>query len=368
MKITNIYRYILFFVIITIVLAIFYYIFKIIKRSEEIKKERIISQIGEPYFITDTITPFNIKLTGDKPDENGGLSYIKKYTNALNVKLIHDMYKNDFNMELPKDTHIIFGAGTTMMISALYYALQKKLDRTLLVNTDLDIFYILHRKLTYPAKKIEWVNSNEPSDLAVLVSPSNPLGLITKPSELKQKYQLYDVVYDKFIFTGKNNTVNEELYEEFRRNKNIYITTSFSKLGLAGVRFGFLLTRDYEIAKYAKEYVDITSVRYPTAGATISRIGYYKWFHNKGWKKMIYDTIIERRAFFYEHANKHNIQILSKNNLVPYVYTDKSVQWWLKKFNVETRRGSDFNDTDDNSRFNLMISNEYWNEFVRRFS
>jgi len=176
------------------------------------------------------------------------------------------------------------------------------------------------------------------------------------------------VVYDKFLFTGKDMTVNEELYEEFKKNKNIYITTSFSKLGLAGVRFGFLLTRDYEIAKYAEEYVKITSVRYPTAGATISRIGYYRWFHNKGWKKHIYDTIKERREFFYKKCEKHNIQILSKNDLVPYVYTDKSVQWWLKKFNVETRKGSDFNDTDDNSRFNLMISNEYWDEFVRRFS
>ena len=368
MKHSNIYRHIFILIIITIILAIVYYIFKIMKRKEEIKKERIISSIGDPYFITDSISPFDITLTGDKPDENGGLSYVKKYTNDLNVKLINDMYNHDFNMELPKDTRIIFGAGTTMMISALYYALQKKLNRPLLVNTDLDIFYILHRNLTLTAKKIEWVKSTEPSDLAVIVSPSNPLGLITKPSELKQKYQLYDVVYDKYLFTGKDKTVNEELYEEFKTNKNIYITTSFSKLGLPGARFGFLLTRDNEIAEYAKEYVDIASIRYPTAGATISRVAYYRWFHNKTWKKNIYNTIKLRRDFFYKHASKHNIQILSKNELVPYIYTDKSVKWWLKKFNVETRKGSDFNDANDNSRFNLMISNEYWDEFVRRFS
>jgi aspartate/methionine/tyrosine aminotransferase len=367
MKISN-YRYILLVSIIILVFLILYKIFTKIKRNEEVKKETIISQIGEPYFITDTITPFNISLTGDNPGENGGLSYIKKYTNALNVELIHDMYKNDFNMELPKDTHIIFGAGTTMMISAVYYALQKKLNRVLLINTDLDVFYVLHRKLTYPAKKVEWVNPNDHADLAVLVSPSNPLGLITKPSDLKQKYQLYDVVYDKFIFTGKNNTVNEELYKEFEINKNIYIATSFSKLGLAGARFGFLLTRDNEIAKYAKEFVDICSVRYPTAGATISRIGYYRWFKNKNWKENIYNTIKERREFFYKQCEKHNITIYSKNDLVPYVYTNKSVEWWLKNFNVETRKGSDFNDIDDNSRFNLMISNIYWDEFVRRFS
>ena len=40
----------------------------------------------------------------------------------------------------------------------------------------------------------------------------------------------------------------------------------------------------------------------------------------------------------------------------------------MKNFNVETRKGSDFNDTNDNSRFNLMLSQDYWDEFMRRFS
>ena len=54
--------------------------------------------------------------------------------------------------------------------------------------------------------------------------------------------------------------------------------------------------------------------------------------------------------------------------IVPFIYTDKSVDWWMQHFNVETRKGSDFNDSDANSRFNLMISENYWQEFIRRFT
>ena len=49
------------------------------------------------------------------------------------------------------------------------------------------------------------------------------------------------------------------------------------------------------------------------------------------------------------------------------MYTDKSVEWWVSNFNVETRKGSDFNDTDNHSRFNLMLTEECWEEFMRRF-
>ena len=38
-----------------------------------------------------------------------------------------------------------------------------------------------------------------------------------------------------------------------------------------------------------------------------------------------------------------------------------------QKFIVETRKGTDFNDTDENSRFNLMITDANWTEFIKRF-
>jgi len=336
---------------------------------QDLKTKTIISNIGEPYLMEDSISPFNITLTSDKPDNNGGLSYLKEYTDNKNIQCINDYYKSELNIELPKDTKIIFGAGTTMMVAALYYALQKKLNRNITAQTNTKIFYSLHKKLAMPLKNIEWVSQdNINADLAVLVSPSNPEGIITDPKSLSHKYKLYDVVYDKALFTGQFKSINTNLYEEFSINKNIYITSSFSKLGIPGARFGYLITRDDDIALYSKEFVDIYSVRYPTAGATIGRIAFYRYFISHDWQLKLYNILQKRIDFFKTYCKKYNIKIFNTTHYVPYMYTNKSVEWWMKNFNVETRKGDDFGDTNNHSRFNLMISNDHWNEFVRRFT
>ena len=179
---------------------------------------------------------------------------------------------------------------------------------------------------------------------------------------------LYDIVYDKLSFTGKDIPINIGLFEEFAINKNIFITTSFSKLGIAGVRFGFLITRDDQIAEYCNEYINIVSVRTPTASATIGRLCYYRYFKNKSFSINIYDIIQNRKKIFIKYADKHNIKIINNITNIPYIYTNKNTEWWLKNLNTETRKGSDFNDIDANSRFNLMISEDKWNEFIRRFT
>lgn len=333
----------------------------------KIKSETINSNIGDPFLTENMLSPLTITLTSDKSQENGGLSFQNKYTNELNIKLVHDYYKDFFNIKLPSDTKIIFGSATTMMIPAYYYAVQKKENKSISVNTNLNIYYPLHKLATNILKNAEWVNSNSNSDLSVIASPSNPLGLITNIKDVKSKYILYDVVYDVYIFTGKFKTVNPELYKEFETNKNVSIVSSFSKLGIAGVRFGFLLTRDDEIAQYAEEYVNILSIRYNATSATIARLTYYKHLRSKSRNEIIYNNIKYRRKFFVKYAKKHGIEILNKTYKIPYIYTNKSTDWWLKTFNVNTASGIEFNDTQEHSRFYLMISDKYWNEFERRF-
>jgi hypothetical protein len=115
-----------------------------IKRIEELKSETIISEIGEPYLMEESISPYNVTLTNDIPNGNGGLSYLKINTDKLNIRMIHDMYEKDYDIKLPEDTHIVFGAGSTMTVAALYYALQKKLQKKIYAKTNSDVFYILH--------------------------------------------------------------------------------------------------------------------------------------------------------------------------------------------------------------------------------
>lgn len=358
------YIFVVFFVILCTLAIILYNYFR---NASILQNETIIARIGEPYLMEDTISPFYCHLTADYANQNGGLSYLHEETDAKNRQLIHDYYKDSFDKSLPNDTKIVFGGGTTMMIAACYYALYKKLNRPIDVKTNSKVCYVLHKKMTKIVPEINWKDENMSADMNVIVSPSNPLGAITDAHSLKEKYMLYDVVYDKFIFTGQKNSVNESLYEEFATNDGVFIACSFSKLGIAGVRFGFLLTRDEEIAKYAKEYVDIISVTYPTSNATVARLVYYEHFNKSAFDTYIYDKLEARKAFFLEHAPRHGIKILNIANNVPYMYTDKSMEWWIKMFNVETRPGEDFNDTNEHSRFNMMISDKYWNEFARRF-
>ena len=79
----------------------------------------------------------------------------------LNKKMVHDYFKSEHNIILPKDTKIIFGSGTSMTVIALYYALQKKLKKHIKVKTNTDIFYILHEKLAKLLKNVDWVYSFE---------------------------------------------------------------------------------------------------------------------------------------------------------------------------------------------------------------
>ena len=119
--------FLLIFIAIIIISYLFFYIFNKIQRKEEIKKETIISSIGEPYFIENAISPLRVELTPDILGQNGGLSYLSDDTDKLNIQMIHDLFKTEYNIVLPADTQIIFGVGSTMMITALYYALEKKL-------------------------------------------------------------------------------------------------------------------------------------------------------------------------------------------------------------------------------------------------
>ena len=346
-----------------------YFVHKHLERAHLLSTQPIRSNIGEPYLMEDSISPLQVTLTSNTPNENGGLSYLKENSHHKNIEMIHDKYKRA-GITLPKDTKIIFGGGTTVMVAALYYALQKKLNRPIIATTNTSVFYFLHKHITEVVPNVTWKTNTTNGDLAVIVSPSNPLGIVTSPKYLREPYKLFDVVYDKNIFTGSEKRVNEELYKEFENDDSIFITSSFSKFGLAGVRFGYLLTRDPVIAEYCIEYVNFTSVRYPTAAGTITRTAYYKYFIDPSWQKKIYDTITYRRNFFYKHCDRHEITVLNKNHhdYIPYVYTNKSVEWWKSRFNVCTRPGEDFSDTNDNSRFNLMISQDVWNEFERRFT
>ena len=65
---------------------------------------------------------------------------------------------------------------------------------------------------------------------------------------------------------------------------------------------------------------------------------------------------------------KYNVKSLNITNYVPYIYNNKSKEWWKNNFNVNVRPGSDFEDVNNNSRFNLMLTSKDWISFIYIFS
>jgi hypothetical protein len=325
---------------------------------------------GEPYFITDSISPVNSTFTQNFPKLPGGLSYRTTFTDLDNYNMIKEYLKFTINYDLPSDTFVLFGVGSTQLFAAYYFAVQKYLDEKITISSFVPkIYYTLHRNITFTLPNVEWKDNLKNPDILVYVSPNNPNGLIANINKNKfGKYNVFDVVYDVPLFTGKYESVNKELYEKFNNDKSYTIISSFSKLGLSGARCGFLLTRDENLIEGIKFYIENNSLVPPSLGITLTREVFNTYYLNKDWYNTNYNKLKNRIIQFIELSKNKDISILNITFDVPFIYNNKSAQWWLDNYNVIVRSGIDFADTPQNSRFNLMISDNEWNNFVKRFS
>jgi len=211
-----------------------------------------------------------------------------------------------------------------------------------------------------------------------MVSPNNPDGYVFTESDFLNLKDggnadmqiLSDLIYDSPLFTS-TSTVNPWIWNYFRDDsygmrEKTFILSSFSKLGIPGVRYGFALVNDKEIADNMSEYIFNTVVVPPTAGAQLAYNNYNRYWKNIEWFQKLYKKLEKRRAQFDAVAPRNGITVLKFSNYAPYIYTDKSQEWWIENFNVKTRVGTDFNDTIEHSRISLMLLDREWNELIKR--
>jgi aspartate/methionine/tyrosine aminotransferase len=284
--------------------------------------------------------------------------------------MIKEYLKFTINYNLPSDTFVLFGVGSTQLFAAYYFAVQRYLNKKIIVSSFVpEIYYTLHRDITFTLPNMDWEDNLNNPDILVYVSPNNPNGLIANINNLKSgKYNVFDVVYDVPLFTGKFETINKELYEKFDVDNSYTIISSFSKLGLSGARCGFLLTRDINLIEGIRFYIENNSLVPPSLGITLTRNVFNTYYLNKDWYDMNYNKLKNRIGEFIELSEGKHIKILNITFNVPFIYNDKSAEWWLNNYNVIVRSGIDFADTPEHSRFNLMISDNEWNNFIKRFS
>jgi hypothetical protein len=350
--------------------------------------DNINARLGDPYIIGRTLAPNLLCSDIDIPNAPSGLSYTSYNTEQRDIDVIKYLYNKNYNITLPTDIKIVFGCGSTSLAPAYIYALGKKLNKTLSVSSSIERTYGIYKNVaSYIVPNTTWSDLDKDSDLCVNVSPNNPDGKIINLQDylsyLQQstvdntKYLLLDSIYDSPQFTGQFTSVNSWVWDYFLGNntdgidmtKNIAIISSFSKLGISGFRYGYVLTRDDDIYNYMNDYIFNTIVLAPTAGAQSAFNHMYSTWNTTSWYTSIYNKLYSRYIQFSTLAQQKGITILNESHKAPYIYTDKSTTWWLDNYNVTARVGTDFDDSDSNySRLSLMILDSDWNELIRRLS
>lgn len=340
---------------------------------------QINARLGDPYVISETIAPNTNTFNIDKPCVPSGLSYTNFATATRDEELIRTLYRDIHKIDIPEDTYILTSCGSTHLGAALIYAVQKKLDKGIVLTAPRSVTYGIYRKVSESMlRDTSWVDEEKTADLCVVVSPNNPDGYVFTESDFLNLKDggnpdmqiLSDLIYDSPLFTS-TSTVNPWIWNYFKDDsygmrEKTFILSSFSKLGIAGVRYGFALVNDKEIADNMGEYIFNTVVVPPTAGAQLAYNNYNRYWKNIEWFQKLYKKLEKRRAQFGAVAPRNGITVLNFSNYAPYIYTDKSQEWWVENFNVKTRVGTDFNDTIEHSRISLMLLDREWDELIKR--
>ena len=148
---------------------------------------------------------------------------------------------------------------------------------------------------------------------------------------------------------------------EYFENDYICEVDSISKIGFAGIRFGFMITKNKKLAKFADEYLQNVA------------LGQNLW-SNKSFV-MRYDYITDRKLYksIYKQLQKRHEQIreiipselIISNTIVPYFFVAIPKNKF-DKIGVDTVAGEAFSTTNQYSRISMMLSNDDWNELLRR--
>jgi histidinol-phosphate/aromatic aminotransferase/cobyric acid decarboxylase-like protein len=335
--------------------------------------------LGEPYMICESIAPNSNCFSSDKPDAPSGLNYLSTFTNQRNINVIKDLYKNLYGITIPSTATIITGCGgSTLLYGAYFYAVQRKLGKDIIVSSPRKVTYGGPKNISNILKNTQWIDQYNQADVYAIVSPNNPDGYIYNDSDFTNfnknpnAYLLIDSIYDARHFTNQT-TLNSWCWNYLSDSSNsmfnkIAILSSFSKLGIAGLRYGYIIVNDAEIVQDINNYIWCTTLVPPSSGAQCAYNNYISYWNKLQWNHNIYTKFQTRFQQFKNVIKKHGIILFNVTSYAPYLYTDKSPAWWLTNFNIKTRSGTEFSDTAEHSRISLMVYDHQWDAIIKRLS
>lgn len=321
----------------------------------------------EPFILESRVEPYNIGFTAIRTaNKPGGLSYDdEKVSNQL-IGKIKQLYTDIYNITLPKDAQIILGVGMVQLMSGYFYAVQKvrnQLTSISFYNSEKPHF-AFYKGIVEITKNCKFVERN--GDVNVIVSPMNPDGaLFEYEPKLKKGFVLFDLFYDNPIYTGQFSPISKEVYDVFNENPNCVLCNSFSAFGMPGTRCGFFIVRNPKILEEMKYFVKYNTIS-NSSNNSVANEAVSKYFLRKEFYLGPYNRLMKRHETFTALAKKLDITILNKSTNIPFAYTGKSSDFWLKIFGIRTAPGSEFDDTNEHSRLSLMISEKDWEELISR--
>eukprot|EP01083_Nonionella_stella_P087269 242687_1 len=151
--------------------------------------------------------------------------------------------------------YIVIGNGCTQLINALIYAFSKIENQVLTVFAQTPYYQQYKDYAQFNPSLSQWNASyfqHENKDLIEFVTiPNNPTGTMNKRYYMKNKYTVYDMVYN-WPSVALNMTDNVDFD---------YMLFSMSKLtGHAGTRIGWAFVRNVTVAQYMTQFIRIMNI------------------------------------------------------------------------------------------------------------
>lgn len=329
--------------------------------------KKIVASTVDPFIFISRLQPYSIDFTANIKSGVGGLSYGLTFVQEKLISNLRKLYETIYNTVLLKDVLILFGVGSTQLMNAYFYAVAKKEKRETTVgffNNNPPTFDFI-KEIVDVTKNCKFVEYGE-KDIEVVVCPNNPNGALFNVSEeLLKKYVMFDSYYDVPIYTGKFEPASPYMFDILNKNMKSVVISSFSGFGLPGARCGYALVRDSELFENMKQFLYASSITNSSNMAVINT-AMERHFLDRTFYTGPMNRLQKRREQMLAAFQKNNINCLNETFDAPYLYSDKSAEYWLEKFNVEVESGDKFNDLRTRSRLSLMIAELDWNELLKR--
>ncbi|HEY5560798.1 MAG TPA: histidinol-phosphate transaminase [Clostridiaceae bacterium] len=318
----------------------------------EIKKARVVLDANESFLNI----PAN--LQEELLAEIRGIDY-NRYPDPFSIKLCEEFLRyigqeylgsGDLGTEyLGIDIkNIIAGNGSDELISMIISAFAQQGDKVLIPTPNFSMYKIYSKvsgaiPVEYPTSeefKLDVNNfiakvNEEKAKIVFISNPNNPTGGVIP---------LYELI--KIIDGCNSIVVIDEAYGEFYgktlvdkilRFDNLIILKTCSKMGMAAIRLGFLLTNErlMEEIKKVKPPYNLNSVT--------QTIGYFMLYHREAIKDAVNKIILEREYLYKELSAINLITIFpSQANfiLIKVPEADKTYEMLLQN-NVSVRNFKD---------------------------